>query len=237
MDGKDTVARRNFFALALRRVPYLILAASCFAPSAAYAGKHSHFRFAVRDNALVMLWAGVIEAPMSTEISAAFELNKNRVKAVELKLNSGGGSVKEGEKVIRVLQDIRRTHKLVTSVGAGHKCGSMCVFIYVQGQKRFAAPASLWLFHEVSIADRKTHRITRLDRARWEELVQKYLVPAGVNQAWINEVESHTDQTDYWQTGQSLIQNGSNLIHRALPDERHRRILPVQESPSQHSAN
>jgi hypothetical protein len=224
------------FALALKRAPYLILAASCFA-TPAYAGRHSHFRFAVRDRALVMLWAGAIEAPMSTEISAAFELNKDRVKAVELKLNSGGGSVKEGEKVIRVLQDIRRTHKLVTSVGAGHKCGSMCVFIYVQGQKRFAAPASLWLFHEVSIADHKTHRITRLDRARWEELVQKYLVPAGINQAWINEVKSHTNQTDYWQTGQSLIQSGSNLIHQALPDERHRRIVPAQESTSQHSAN
>ena len=78
---------------------------------------------------------------MSDEISAAFEQNKSTIKKVELKLDSVGGSVAEGEKVIDVLKKIKTTHKLYTVVGAGRRCGSMCVFIYVQGQKRFAAPA------------------------------------------------------------------------------------------------
>ncbi len=103
---------------------------------------------------------------MSAEINEAFEQYKDRVNTVELKLDSGGGSVKEGERVISILQNIKKTHKLATAVGAGKKCGSMCVFIYVQGQKRLAAPASLWLFHEVSMKDKHTHRIARLDRVR-----------------------------------------------------------------------
>ncbi|MGE4183359.1 MAG: hypothetical protein AB7E81_00025 [Hyphomicrobiaceae bacterium] len=165
---------------------------------------------------------------MSAEIATAFELNRWRVRAVELKLDSGGGSVKEGEEVIRVLQNIKKTHMLVTAVAAGGRCGSMCVFIFVQGDKRLAASASLWLFHEVSIVDRVSHTITRLDRARWEELVQKYWVPAGVNQDWINEVKAHTNETDYWQSGESLLRSKANLIHRALSDKKRRKIVPVE---------
>ena len=47
-----------------------------------------------------MVWYGKIEAPMSAEINEAFEQYKDRVNTVELKLDSGGGSVKEGERVI-----------------------------------------------------------------------------------------------------------------------------------------
>jgi ATP-dependent protease ClpP protease subunit len=209
----------------------LVVAGLGFAVSAAHA-EAAHLRFArspTHPDVLVMIWNGKIEKPMSEEISTAFEDNKASVKAVELKINSGGGSVTEGERVIKVLQDIKKTHKLYTSVGAGKKCGSMCVFIYVQGEKRLAAPASLWLFHEVSHVDRDTHRITELNRRRWEELVDKYWVPAGVNKAWIESVKTHTVKTDYWQSGESLLQDGSNIITQALSDEHRRVVVPPKE--------
>ncbi len=215
----------------------LALAAMSLCDGSAQAESPPHLRFArsaTHSDILVMLWSGPIKAPMSTQISAAFEDNKAGVRGVELKLNSSGGSVKEGERVIAVLQGIKKTHKLYTSVGAGKKCGSMCVFIFVQGEKRLAAPASLWLFHEVSVKDRETHKIKGLDRSRWEELVDKYWVPAGVNQAWIEKVKAHTVQTDFWESGESLLHDGSNLITRALSDE-HRRLVgtpPQQAAPS-----
>lgn len=193
------------------------------------ASPHLHFAISsTHSNVLVMVWYGKIEAPMSTEISAAFEENKNRINTVELKLDSGGGSVKEGERVISILQNIKKTHKLKTVVAAGKKCGSMCVFIYVQGQKRLAAPASLWLFHEVSIKNRHTHRIARLDRISWEQLVDRYWIPAGVSPTWIANVKAHTVRTDYWQSGESLLKDGSNIILQPLSDEHLRVVSPSQ---------
>jgi hypothetical protein len=175
-----------------------------------------------------MVWYGKIEAPMSAEINEAFEQYKDRVNTVELKLDSGGGSVKEGERVISILQNIKKTHKLATAVGAGKKCGSMCVFIYVQGQKRLAAPASLWLFHEVSMKDKHTHRIARLDRVRWEQLVDKYWIRAGVNPTWIANVKAHTVKTDYWQSGDSLLKDGANIVLQPMSDEHRRVVEPAQ---------
>ena len=151
-----------------------------------YRALKPHLRFGIsrtHTDMLVMVWKGEIKAPMSDEISAAFELNKDRIRKVEFKLNSGGGSVKGG-KVIAVLQQIKKRAKLATVVAAGKRCGSMCVFLYVQGQKRLAAPASLWLFHEVSIVIRETERIPELDREASETTFDKYWVPAGVNPTW-----------------------------------------------------
>ena len=211
--------------MALTTLLILALGVLASVPCGARAASTPHLHFGrsnKHNDILIMVWRGRIEAPMSSEISAAFEENKSSIKGIEFKIDSGGGSVTEGERVIAVLQEIKKTHELHTVVEAGGKCGSMCVFIYVQGQKRLAAPASLWLFHEVSFKDPQTHKITRLDRSSWEHLVDKYWVPAGVDKQWIENVKTHTVGTDYWQSGDSLLKEGSNIITKALSDEHHR---------------
>jgi ATP-dependent protease ClpP protease subunit len=233
------MSKISFFNRPLRALAtsvMLALSALAAVSGAAHAEPNppkSQLRYAIAPNnnaILVMIWNGEVKKGMSDEIDAAFQQYKDQVKAVELKINSGGGSVAEGERVIKVLQDIKQTHKLYTYVGAGKKCGSMCVFIYVQGEKRLAAPASLWLFHEVSVVDNKTHEIRALNRSRWEDLVQKYWVPAGVNPDWIETVKAHTLQTDYWQAGQSLLQDGSNVVTNAVSDENRRVVVPAKVS-------
>ena len=217
--GRSTAAILARFALFISGIFLSI--------SVAHADGTPHLRFGrspTHNDVLVMIWTGIVESGMSEEIRTAFDANKDSIRAVELKLDSGGGSVAEGERVIAVLQMIKRTHTLYTAVAAGKECGSMCVFIYVQGQKRLAAPASLWLFHEVSVKDPQTHKITRLDRTAWDRLVDKYWVPAGVDRAWLETVKSRTFQTDYWQTGQSLLEDKANIIQKALTDE-HRRVV------------
>ena len=175
---------------------------------------------------LIMTWTGTIRPGMAKKIRKAFENYKDRFHVFEFAFNSGGGSVHEGERVIALLQLIKKTHRLYTGVRAGKKCGSMCVFLYVQGQKRYAAPASIWLFHEVSRTDKQSHRIYELDREQWERLIDKYWIPAGVNPAWIEEMKQHTFQTDYYQTGQDLLDHDSGIVHKTLSDERKRKVVP-----------
>jgi len=179
-----------------------------------------------RANTMVMTWQGPIAAPMANQIRDAFESRKAQATRVVFRLSSHGGSVAEGERVIEVLRQIKSTHELDTVVSQGDVCASMCVFIYVQGQKRIGALTSSWLFHEVSHMDPVTKQTTKLDRAAWERLVDKYLVPAGVSQDWIADLKPRTVQSDYWQTGSDLINAKSGIIHEALANQTARIVVP-----------
>lgn len=185
----------------------------------------------LRSETVIFTFRGKIAAPLAEEIEREFERYKAGVSRIKFNLDSGGGSVKEGKKVIEVLQRIKRSHKLDTFVNAGHKCGSMCVFLYAQGQRRYAATASLWLFHEVSYSNRTTNKVTRLDRGKWLELLDVYLAPAGVSPAWLAELKTHAVGSDYWRTGEALVREGSGLVHKTTSDEIKRTITPVAQQP------
>ncbi len=181
--------------------------------------------------AIVMQWDGGVARPMGDQIQAAFEAHKHAAKKVVFRINSGGGSVAEGERVIRLLREIRQTHKLETVVDRGNRCGSMCVFIYLQGERRVAALSSLWLFHEVSHHDPVTKQITRLDRPGWERLVNAYFGPAGVSPEWTEKMKPHTVKSDYWQTGSDLLNDRSGIFHVALGNQRERLIAEPKPQP------
>lgn len=174
--------------------------------------------------AIIMSWGGPVGAPMAQQISSAFQENRHKAQRVVFKIASGGGSVAEGERVIKVLRDIRLTHMLETVVEQGRSCGSMCVFIYLQGERRTAALSSLWLFHEVSHSDPRTGEITRLDRPGWERLVSLYYGPAGVSAEWTARMKPYTINSDYWQTGADLISARSGIFHFALGNQKERQI-------------
>ncbi|HUC47536.1 MAG TPA: hypothetical protein VMR94_13355, partial [Hyphomicrobiaceae bacterium] len=100
-----------------------------------------------RANTVLLSWTGPVMAPMASQIREAFESRKGQASRFLLRVSSYGGSVAEGERVIEVLRQIKATHELETTVLQGDVCASMCVFIYVQGQKRYGALTSSWLFH------------------------------------------------------------------------------------------
>lgn len=179
-----------------------------------------------RPGTVLMTWAGPIMAPMANQIRDAFESRKGQATRFVLRIASYGGSVVEGERAIEVLRQIKTTHQLETVVAQGDVCASMCVFIYVQGQKRFGALTSSWLFHEVSHQDPVTKQTTRLDRAAWELLVDKYFRPAGISDAWIADLKPRTIDSDYWQTGSDLIRSNSGIIHEPLANQTARVIVP-----------
>lgn len=183
-------------------------------------------------DAIVMTWVGGVARPMADQIRAAFQDNKDRARRVVFRISSGGGSVAEGERVIEVLRGIRQTHRLETVVERGHRCGSMCVFIYLQGEHRIAALSSLWLFHEVSFHDPQTRQITRLDRPGWERLVNTYFGPAGVSPEWTERMKPLTVKSDYWQTGADLLNDKSGIFHQALGNQQERLIAEPQRPPA-----
>jgi len=183
-------------------------------------------------NTVVMAWQGEIAAPMAAQISEAFEARKVGATRFLLLLDSGGGSVAEGERVIEVLRRIKRTHELMTAVAHGQKCGSMCVFIFVQGQERIAALTSAWLFHEVSRLDPNTRQIITLNRPRWEQLIDKYFIPAGISEAWIADMKQYTFGSDYWQTGADLMRSNSNIITKTMGNQQPRLLDPPTAGPT-----
>jgi len=63
-------------------------------------------------------------------------------------LDSAGGQVEEGDRVLAVLNEIKLLHQLITVVPHGKLCASMCIPISLQGEDRLATRASLWIFHE-----------------------------------------------------------------------------------------
>ena len=178
-----------------------------------------------RPNTVLLSWTGPVMAPMASQLRDAFESRKHQASRFLLRISSYGGAVAEGERVIEVLRRIKATHELETTVMQGDVCASMCVFIYVQGQKRYGALTSSWLFHEVSHADPVTKQMTRLDRAAWERLVDTYLRPAGVSDAWITDLKPRTVNSDYWQTGADLIRANSGIIHEPLANQTARIIV------------
>jgi ATP-dependent protease ClpP protease subunit len=95
-------------------------------------------------------WSGLIMAGVADELRASVAKYGTAVKRVVLFLDSAGGRVDEGDRVIAVLNEIKQGHRLATVVPHGKLCASMCIPIFLQGDDRFAARASLWIFHEAS---------------------------------------------------------------------------------------
>ncbi|KAB2851295.1 MAG: hypothetical protein F9K44_02045 [Hyphomicrobiaceae bacterium] len=182
-------------------------------------------------NSVVFLWDGNVQPGMAQEISQAFDQWKGRVNRVIFSINSLGGSVAEGDAVIRVFQDIKRTHRLDTHVGRGRQCGSMCVPLFMQGQERLGARTSSWLFHEIANFDNRGQLVTLLPE-RTDRFFNTYFKPFGVPDAWIASVKSQIKGNDLWQTGDDLIKAQANIITSPL-ENLNMRIVSNPQTPNQ----
>jgi hypothetical protein len=141
-----------------------------------------------------------------------FEKAKSQVGAVHFQISSCGGDAKEMERTVGLLRSIKKTHTLETIVDRGGLCASACVPVFLQGNRRWGALTSPWVFHEAwRWADR--HRAdVRVDRTVTERLFQDYFEPAGVSEKWLNHLRIMVQQSDYWQTGEDLWADKSGII-------------------------
>lgn len=185
--------------------------------------------------AVFLRWEGTIAEPMAAQIEAAFEAFKSSRRRFVLVLNSGGGSVREGERVIALLQRIRTTHQLDTAVERGARCGSMCVPIYLQGQARFGARSSAWLFHEITLPGSFYGRQKKVEGG-YTRLIEKYWIPAGVPRPWIDRMLKLSEGHDFWQTGDNLINDQAGIITRPIENRTRRNLEADSMMPAQAKA-
>lgn len=165
---------------------------------------------------LYLQWTGRITAPFYKSIALQFEKAKNRIRTVLLQISSCGGDREGMERAIGLLRRIRQTHRLETIVDRGEICASACVPVFLQGQRRWGALTSSWLFHEVWLWADRNRADVRVNRAVTERLFQDYYEAAGVSGPWLNRVRTMIQYSDYWQTGENLWADKSGIITDVL---------------------
>jgi ATP-dependent protease ClpP protease subunit len=200
----------------------LLLASADAAPREEQPAAGASLEFNKEDSTLYIDWSGPIVAGMADELRAALGQYGAVSQRVVLFLDSAGGQVEEGDRVIEVLNEIKRRHQLVTVVPHGKLCASMCVPIFLQGEDRLAARATIWIFHEA--AQRQADGQPRTDMAETWRLFRKYYVPAGVSMHWLKSIAPMIKEADLWQTGGDLISTKSGIILHPLGDRTERAV-------------
>lgn len=166
---------------------------------------------------VVMTWRGEVNAPMESRIAEAYARHRDSAKTFVLSLASPGGSLAHGARVARLLREIARTHHLVTEVGRYRRCASMCVPVYLQGEKRTAAGNAYFMFHEVSFRDFFDDKPSAVPAsattAATDELFKRYFTPAGVPETWIRQMRAQmAGGNDVWRTADELKAEGSGIV-------------------------
>jgi hypothetical protein len=219
-------ARHAFFA-ATSAALVLTLAFACADPASAEEQTPAvlSLDFDQPNGRLEIDWSGLIVAGVADELRASVAKYGTAVKRVVLFLDSAGGRVDEGDRVIAVLNEIKQSHRLATVVPHGKLCASMCIPIFLQGDDRFSARASLWIFHEVS--QPQANGGQRTDMTETWRLFRKYYGSAGVSMHWLKSIAPMIKGADLWQTGGDLIDAKTGIIMYALGDTIQRVTAPA----------
>jgi Clp protease len=202
----------------------LLLAPANAAPSEDQPAGAS-LEFNKEDGTLYIDWSGPIMAGMADDLRAALGKYGTVSQRVVLFLDSAGGQVEEGDRVIEILNEIKLRHQLITVVPHGKLCASMCIPIFLQGEDRLAARASLWIFHEA--AQQQANGQQRTDMAETWRLFRKYYAPAGVSMHWLKSIAPMIKEADLWQTGGDLISAKSGIILHPLGNRTERAVAPA----------
>ncbi len=169
------------------------------------------------EDAVFLFWRGKIDAPMESRIADAFERHKGEARKFILSLSSPGGSLDHGSRVVRLLRKIGETHGIETVVDARRHCASMCVPVYLQGQRRTAAANANFMFHEVSFRESFSKDELEVPEAAkgtsTDQLFAKYFTPAGVPDSWIQKVRADmSGGKDIWKTARELIDENAGIV-------------------------
>ncbi len=166
--------------------------------------------------AIVLSWHSEVDVPMAKRFSEALVKYRSQTDKFIIDLNSPGGALHEGGKVIDLLNDMKDTHRIETRVTALNNCLSMCVPIFLAGESRIAAPSSVWMFHEPRASDFFTGEEVEepeFERAYYNNrFFEKYFTNSEMNPQWRERLRREWIGREIWKSGQDLHNENSNII-------------------------
>lgn len=168
------------------------------------------------DGAVVLRWAHGVEAPMASRFAEAFDEWKDRTGRFVVDLDSPGGALVEGRLVIAEIERMKATHEVDTHVGAGALCLSMCVPIYLAGDRRTATREARFMFHEPSsydfVTDEKVRKPGFEQKMTSERFFERYFGKSEMNPEWREKLRAEWKGRDLWFTAEELVEQGSGVV-------------------------
>jgi len=170
---------------------------------------------------------GAILPPMADDLAAALNFVPLDRKVI-LDLDSAGGEMDERNKIIALIERERKHRHIDTLVWYGHLCASMCIPIYLQGEKRHAAALSVWMFHPAHEEDSPFPGIAATATILGD------MVSYGMSREWLQRLERHdvfATPGEFWISGADLYAQGAGVITDLLPAQRRLRLPLIAFDP------
>ena len=170
---------------------------------------------AARD-AIVLSWSSEIAAPMARRFQEAYDQHGGDASTIIIELNSPGGAVAEGKRLVQLLDRMARTHALETRVRAGDNCLSMCVPIFLKGEMRIAAADAQFMFHEPasynSFSGERTKEPGFERRFFSDRFFDRYFENSPMTPSWRAQLERDWVGRDVWKSGDDLWRENSGVL-------------------------
>ena len=180
---------------------------------------------------IVLGWSGPVQEPMSERIAAALDRYKADRRRLVLILNSPGGSIEQGRKVVAAIR--ARDRAIDTLVQKAGVCASMCVPIFLAGTERTADPEAYFMFHQASLSSSVRENMKRQQLSESETVLLSQAVKAietqvtddlfrndigirGVSNVWLARMREKIPGRDIWMSGQQLVDERSGIIDRLI---------------------
>ncbi|MFO1111994.1 MAG: ATP-dependent Clp protease proteolytic subunit [Bradyrhizobium sp.] len=180
---------------------------------------------------IVLGWSGPVREPMSERVAAALEHYKADRRRLVLILNSPGGSIEHGRKVVAEIR--ARDRAIDTFVQKAGVCASMCVPIFLAGAERAADPEAYFMFHQASLTGSARENVKQrelnesekaalskvikvMERQATNDMYRNDIGIRGVNTVWLAGMRQKISGGDIWMSAQQLVDEGSGIVDRLV---------------------
>jgi ATP-dependent protease ClpP protease subunit len=180
---------------------------------------------------IVLGWSGPVQEPMSERIAATIDRYKADRRRLVLILNSPGGSIEQGRKVVAAIR--ARDRAIDTLVQKAGVCASMCVPIFLAGTERMADPEAYFMFHQASLnnsvrenmkrqqfsdseTDLFSQAVKAIETQATDDFFRNDIGIRGVSRVWLASMREKIPGRDIWMSGQQLVDERSGIVDRLI---------------------
>ena len=165
------------------------------------------------DKEFILQLHDVIQHPAAVEFQDSYVF-LSKTKPVIIDLNSGGGSIEEGNKIIAFVEKLKSEgFDVQTRVQNGRMCGSMCVPVFLSADIRQAGEVSAFMFHGVTVGwSTVPNKEKTLD-------LFKYMKGRGLTEEFekfLWDEEALSVPGEYWLSGSEMMSLNTGVITSVL---------------------